>query len=396
MISRVLRNNCTAAHGIVCWALKRCKHRNTVSRLTRQLEKTKLVGSEHLNKTIISVTEWNMVFVYTALPYALSRVADFLDARLKIFDRQTWEVHCNAMSRSILSNATGEIFLIIEAAYLQRCPHVNAIRQNLAISKIVVLGGDTVYSLPKCEFNGCESVDLFLDLVAAASNAVSVLFRIPTAVWAWTPSRALLIAVKLYAEKIESAAPPRFKVVMLHSVHGDYRRTLVEHIEKSGFVVEVGRGGGDTRSLSEIFLLYASSFAAIGTTSSSNSQSCRSMKGFRDWIAPHLGALLIYDNYPDVLARFPCLTYNYSDLSSLSDIIHSEYAQRTSSYFRQRMLESQKRWVERNTLDAQLLQALRVQLGVDVEMTVSDKASYFEFFKPDAFEQTTSTEYCIH
>lgn len=103
--------------------------------------------------------------------------------------------------------------------------------------------------------------------------------------------------------------------------------------------------------LNHLYQIFSESRLVLGTSSPcwfSN----RSMKGFRDWLGPICGTVLIYDNYPDVLAQYPDVpTYDYNDfetISQLADTLIDDPA------LYKRTLETQMAWIRKNTVAIQL------------------------------------------
>ena len=60
------------------------------------------------------------------------------------------------------------------------------------------------------------------------------------------------------------------------------------------------------------------------------------MKGFRDWIGPHMGSMLIYDDYPDIRKHFQggelVPLYEYGVFEGIL-AIHEHYSQNTDQYY---------------------------------------------------------------
>ena len=90
------------------------------------------------------------------------------------------------------------------------------------------------------------------------------------------------------------------------------------------------------------------------------SSDLRSMKGFRDWIAPFCGTLLVYDNFPDILDVGSFIPiYKYEDWNDAARIIKEL---KRSSYVYDLILKKQKQWALENTLEKQFIKIFEKHL----------------------------------
>lgn len=103
--------------------------------------------------------------------------------------------------------------------------------------------------------------------------------------------------------------------------------------------------------------LYSKCWAAIGTTTSCPGWggNKRTMKGFRDWIAPFCGTVLIYDDYQDILNEFGrdgiLPIYRYADRHSMNETIERL---KNDPVWYSSLLTKQKEWAQAHTVDVQM------------------------------------------
>jgi hypothetical protein len=125
------------------------------------------------------------------------------------------------------------------------------------------------------------------------------------------------------------------------------RNRFFSEIDKTGIVFWRNRKLYD---LGKIIDLYKISWIVLGTTSPVLG-GLRTMKGFRDWIAPFCNAVLIYDDYPDMLELSDLVpTYKYGDAQGVRSLacklqcnkdLHQEY------------VAKQKEWALNHTIEDQ-------------------------------------------
>lgn len=326
---------------------------------------------------IVSVTEWDKVFVAHALPYALMAVADMLGAQLHVLARPQWsKASCsnswwgrwwNSKARAATKSLFKDkrVLVVVEAAYLQGCQPISKLREELfgEASKFIVLGSDTVYrsSTNLCEWPQCSEADLFLDLVDGAAVGFQRRHGVPANTWMWTPSNTMLKLLHGFAHLTRDVPRAAKTVTLFMRIAGfPFREAMVKGLQAAGYTVH---GGLDPTAgtLQEIFMLYRRSVVVVGSTSSSVPWSpCRSMKGFRDWIGPPLGAVLIYDDHPDVLRKYAHVpTHQHGNLTDLLLLLQRDHVSHVGSEQRHRLLAQQQRWLASNLLDWQLVHYVR-------------------------------------
>lgn len=103
--------------------------------------------------------------------------------------------------------------------------------------------------------------------------------------------------------------------------------------------------------LNHLYQIFSESRLVLGTSSPCWFTN-RSMKGFRDWLGPICGTVLIYDNYPDVLTQYPVVpTYNYDDFETIADLANTLI---DDPELYKRTLDEQMAWIRQNTIAKQL------------------------------------------
>lgn len=244
---------------------------------------------------------------------AIPRIAQQLGIECKSYMLYEWQ------NEDIEKDSSSDAVFITESAF-HRIKPLKALRKKIPNGKIVNLGSDSIYYTfyNKDEIEVYpELVDLWLDTMIQSVGHYSIM-GIPSDLWKWTISEAYIEQIQalpeLKAEKVYDA-------VCLAQLNSPYRKDLSKTLLKQGYNIVWGDG---TRSseLIDLQKLYASSYLCLGTTSSAGKDPIRSMKGWRDWIAPFFGSLLIYDDHPEMDWALPVVKYKYDDLEDLTDLLH--------------------------------------------------------------------------
>ena len=319
------------------------------------------------------VTVYNGAFFdNSGLPTAAIGVADYWNASFQAINADTLTGSAVADHTELFVRPNLVVILVAAFGNRLSVSDFRAVKHHSSI--LLCYGGDTIYAHQRgaqCEFEGCDACDVYLDLVDSVVARMRG-FGFKSHPWIWTPSSTLLAAIenKLVYDKstwrfardallTKMTAPVH--LVLLIRLFGEYRLRLRDTLlSMSGFELV------STEQFIEpdaVFDIYGRSFATISTTSSSwdGGNNCRSVKGFRDWIAPSLGCLLFTDDHPDNLRKYGphVFYYRYGDFDNLRDTVQrvwtdlNDHPERVSS-----MLEEQRAWVYNNTLDVQILHTI--------------------------------------
>jgi len=197
-------------------------------------------------------------------------------------------------------------------------------------------------------YDGYE-VDLWLDI----NDEIVEDYRakgLKVDTWEMTTSHFL---IDLYENRVR--LPKTQDIISLMGHRNPYRNALIEFLSaryKCQFGVHPDHADFN---LDHMYEQFSGSRIVLGT-SSPCWWSQRSMKGFRDWIGPICGTVLIYDNYPDVLKKYPtCPIYDYDKFETIVDRIN-ELVNNPEHYYA--VLATQLSWIKENTIAIQLFNAL--------------------------------------
>jgi hypothetical protein len=307
--------------------------------------------------TIYHVTEPEKPFVYLSNPPALHNIANEIGAELVVYPLQQFA------HRHIDADHSNEAIWFIEAAYPQMSGMgMKELRRFAPNGKLVVLGGDTVWFVRRNEHHVQDphEVDLWLDLM----DEVVCLYRnmgINADSWMWTVTQTLLDQCEEYTQNLPvNFDAKEFDFVSLITVSTDYRRALVEYFKSKNksFVMGVNCTAQNIPAMVEV---YRKSWFHLGTTSPSWTKGIRTMKGFRDWLAPALNTLLIYDNHSDIMSKYgggaivPLYSYN-----SFESADYLMWLLREDKERYEYILKHQKLWVSHNTLEKQFMRKLKL------------------------------------
>lgn len=267
------------------------------------------------------------------------------------------------------------VAIVLVAAFGRRLSVSELVQVKHPSSILLCFGGDTLYANQQgsqCEFDSCHACDVYLDLIdGVVMNMRTQKFE--SHPWIWTPSAALLALVEnklivvngSYMNAHSSVVNEMpVKIMMLFSLQSEYRARLREAIkqlqEESAGLFAVYDTQQAFLDPDSVFDLYSKSFITLSTTSTSPAWihvNCRSVKGFRDWIAPSLGSLLVTDDHPDNIRKYGpgVFYYRYGDFDHLKQTIKDTW-QRMGTHTEQRAatLRRQRDWVKNNILDIQL------------------------------------------
>lgn len=238
---------------------------------------------------------------------------------------------------------------------------VSEMRTYWPNAKIVALGSDSIpylhgythqdarYGVWKdYEYNSPEEVDLHLDTLSEVIRAYSSR-GVKTDQWLWTASESYMDYVSAFARPhISPSSQKDIDAISLIDVKTEYRRNMRDYLVGKGLKVAIGTG---EQNLDRIWNWYRRSWVVIGTTSGGWTPQ-RTMKGFRDWLAPVLGTVLIYDDHEDAVENYPWDTpfYEYGDFEQIATFIK---ALKGDPWMYSRIVNSQLEWAKENTLENQ-------------------------------------------
>lgn len=263
------------------------------------------------------------------------------------------QYHIDKLRQRTISGFDGKCVLMVDAAFLQPIGTIQFIRSKCPKAKIVVFGSDTIEYIAcnKNEFNGIEEVYLFLETMDEAVKYYTDR-EIRSDHWIWSFSEAFIQDIK--TEEINK----ELDVCCLLRVMTEYRRELVDGLSKrykTLFSDGKYAGGIATNQKDEIVNLYNKTNIILGTTSPAATKN-RTMKGFRDFIAPFCGSLLIYDNHPQVMKRYFANQevdfYDYNSLDTLSRLIDNILSLNKNQY--REKVNFQKECFKKHSLEKQL------------------------------------------
>lgn len=167
--------------------------------------------------------------------------------------------------------------------------------------------------------------------------------------WMWTVSQ-FMIDLFLNRPRIEKYQD----IVCLIGHKREYRQALMGFMN-GRYRCQWGSGAGDGNyDFDHLFNSFSGSRFVLGTSSP-----CwwtnRSVKGFRDWLGPICGTVLIYDDYPDVVKKYPCPIYPYEDFQAISELMEGIWSDQEQY---NKILAEQVAWAQDNTIVNQLQRRL--------------------------------------
>lgn len=167
--------------------------------------------------------------------------------------------------------------------------------------------------------------------------------------WMWTTSHFL---IDTFIDR--PRLPKTQDVICLIGHRGEYRHRLVQFMDQR-YRCQWGKGAGDGNyDFEHLYQSFSGSWVVLGTSSP-----CwwtnRSVKGWRDWLGPINGTVLIYDDYPDAVRKYPCPFYKYEDFSSIVTLIESL---KNDPHLYATILNTQIEWIKNNTIAIQLYDRL--------------------------------------
>lgn len=192
-------------------------------------------------------------------------------------------------------------------------------------------------------------VDLWLDETSEIVEDYSKK-GVTTDIWEMTTSEFL---VEQFSNKPRVDKFQDMICLIGHKV--GYRAKMIQFLNQR-YKIQWGKGPAEGNyALDHLYNSFSGSKVVLGTTSP-----CwwtnRGMKGFRDWLGPICGTVLIYDDHPDVIKQFPtCPLYKYDDFDTIVDLFEviTGNADKYSG-----ILRDQEIWIKENTIAKQLSKLL--------------------------------------
>lgn len=260
----------------------------------------------------------------------------------------------------IVRDSSPEAIFITESAFFREgLMSARELRYRIPNGKLVNMASDSILFTRKKrnEFDFCvDHFDLWLDTMEECKEYYQSkgLFA---DIWRWTISDKYIDLIDDYLFKLKEGLmyEPLEKqkdYVCLARLHSPYRLKLKQYLDAKGLKGTFGTGVLSS-DLKDLYELYNTSWVALGTTSPAGQDDIRTMKGFRDWIAPFFGTMLLYDDHPEMKWASTVLpTYNYNDFDEIKDFIIDvkNYTAMHKQYVKQ-----QKQFILNHTIEKQLI-----------------------------------------
>lgn len=310
-------------------------------------------------------TEFTKSFVWHSTGLAVKNLAALMGGYAYQFEACTWGNRMDSGNWGVSPEKAD--LLIVEATYFEiNGTTVQEVRRHYSNAAIIVLSSDAIYFVATgknggFQFQGLGDVDLFLELDPRVREHYRELGYRNIDEWKWTASAELL-------GHIAGTPNPPFEereydfigVYAPHTIarEGSYRNQMVRAIESAGLKFTQGGGSGHGDSdIDRLIQHYKNSKFTLGTSSHDNPLLTQCVKGFRDFMGPAAGSLLIYDNNPAIrLYNCPMPVHPYGDFDRLISLTE-EYKSNPLIY--QSTLEAQQKWVLENTIEKQLFKKLK-------------------------------------
>jgi hypothetical protein len=256
-------------------------------------------------------------------------------------------------------DSTQEAVFITESAFFRnRCQFTPSdLRKRIRNGKIVNLSSDAImYNYKGFDEIDCkpEDIDLWLDLMdLPVQRYKSKGFKVDK--WKWTISAA-------YIDQIEKYDAPKYNketdYVCLAQTNSVYRKNLKNHLASNRLIGTFGNGCLSSE-LPDLYKLYNQAKVCIGTSSPAGLDNIQTNKGFRDWIAPFFGTILIYDDFSEMDWVGPDVPrYCYDEYTDLVSLINTVKWSMSDEYYNI-YIEKQKKLARNNTLEKQFIQLFK-------------------------------------
>lgn len=289
-------------------------------------------------KTKIIFLYYKVQFVEYTLGFALSNIAAMHNIEYEECHYNDGEKHLNIEIRPDYKYIVCFIYdpnrSEITLKQLKR-------QQNV---RLVQFGGDVHYY--RVDPNHFKHVHLHIDTMLRVQEEIEELGT-SYAHYYWSISQKMIDMIK--PDKVEKT----HDLICLCRNNTQYRNKFFKDIGNK-YALKINLNEYDYDKIVEH---YKSSLICLGTSSPcTNYWHKRSMKGFRDWIAPFCDTVLIYDDINEIRLTDVVPMYKYDDMESLFGLIEEmkNDADKRSFY-----IEKQKHWAVNNTIDNQLTNILR-------------------------------------
>ncbi len=314
---------------------------------------------------IISVTDYTVTCEHLTVGAAIKNLSTYyVDCETRVDSYADWR------AGRILGDSSHDLTLILEVGYPQHARmSTKDVKRLFPNAKLVTMACDTLWYLAEnieFQWDSPHDYDLCLESMSETYEYYKKKIDVPVDIWRWTTSDTLLETCRRYVQDDAPVfAPKDYDFIGVYhpcSIEkpGSYRQGMFKYIRDQGWTFTQGGGSGhnDNDNFRNLLKQYAKSWFTLGTTSH-NDPRMYGMKGFRDWIGPELGAVLVYDDYKDVIEYFGGKNllplYKYGDFAGLLELCDNLKKNRDEyAYY----LETQRKWAWRHTIEKQLVKLL--------------------------------------
>ncbi len=216
------------------------------------------------------------------------------------------------------------------------------IKEKLPNAKIIFFGSDSIYLGSQY---GIEW-PIFL-LIDTMSTVIRNKRDYEAEHYYWTVSETILKDIQ--ATKLDAIVKDKAFVSLCKKASGE-RTRFFNDLSVNSLKVHWNL---DLWNLPDIYRMVASAKFALGHTTPVHDNKARSTKGFRDWIAPECGTVLIYDDHEDMRAIGPDILplYRYLDAGQVVNLVRM-FDDTPGMY--EKYLVTQQKWAWDNTIERQL------------------------------------------
>lgn len=296
-------------------------------------------------------------FVDEELTYAKETIGRAVPETCRRLGVECCVIPADAWSRhETPTDQSNQAVVLLQAAHGQNW-NVTQIRERFPNGKLVVLGGDTIWSLAnnKPEPLNPHEVDFWWDTMDEVIEQFTN-EGINTDKWMWTASEVYMERIRQW-RSVNNSRPKQIDAICLITMNHPYRRHMETFFRERNISCLFGNGSFSSHD-HILFPAYADAWVSIGTTSPSWTGDIRTMKGFRDWIAPCIGTVLIYDDHPQIIRDFDggneegktVPLYNYENFDEIIQLIN---VFKEHPYAYEHYILRQLAWIFQNSLEVQ-------------------------------------------
>jgi hypothetical protein len=255
------------------------------------------------------------------------------------------------------------VFIAESAFFRDSLLDARQLRRLIPNGKLINMASDSIYFTRKNDdefYFLPEYFDLWLDTMEECKEYYQSkgLFA---DIWRWTISDKYIDLIDDYLFNLQEGfmyepSKKEKDYVCLARLNSIYRQQLKHYLDENRLKGTFGTGALSS-DLKDLYELYNTAWVAIGTTSPAGQDDIRTMKGFRDWIAPFFGTVLVYDDHPEMNWASSVLPrYDYNDFPDLKafiiDVKH--YPDLSKQY-----IKKQKAFILNHTIEKQLINLFR-------------------------------------